>query len=142
MIVLDTNVVSELMRPAPANEVVAWVDRQPTVDLWLTAITSAELLYGIARLPDGHRKSRLAEKAEAMIEDDFDRRILPFDQTAAVHYADIVARRELAGRPISTADAQIAAICRSHGAVVATRNQRDFDAVGIGAVDPWTVDQR
>ncbi len=137
MIVLDTNVVSELMRAAPAESVIDWVDRQPAAEVHLTAITVAELLYGVARLADGARKTDLAEHIEAMLNDDFDHRVVPFDETAAIHYADIVVRRERAGRPITMADAQIAATCRSHGAVLATRNIDDFTDTGITITNPW-----
>lgn len=137
MIVLDTNVVSELMRPRADAAVVDWVDRQHAGDLWLTAVTLAELLYGIGRLPDGRRKADLATRLEAMVEEDLDHRIAVFDVTAASHYADIVVVRERAGRPISAADAQIAAICRSHGALLATRNIDDFAATGIAIANPW-----
>ena len=137
MIILDTNVVSELMRAAPAEIVVDWVDRQPAADVYLTAITVAELLYGVARLPDGSRRADLAERIEAMLDEDFDHRVLPFDETAAAHYADIVVGRERAGRPIGMADAQITATCRSHGAVLATRNIYDFADTGITIANPW-----
>ena len=137
MIVLDTNVVSELMRVAPAELVVEWVDRHSSVEVHLTAITVAELLYGVARLPDGQRKAALAVLVEAMLIEDFDHRVIPFDEAAAAHYADIVVRRERSGRPISTADAQIAATCRSHGAMLATRNVDDFTDTGIVVTDPW-----
>lgn len=137
MIVLDTNVVSELMRPYANSGVVEWVDRQYAGDLWLTAVTLAELLYGIGRLPDGRRKTDLATRLDAMVEEDLDHRIAAFDSMAASHYADIVVAREKAGRPISTADAQIAAICRSHGAHLATRNVDDFASTGITIANPW-----
>lgn len=137
MIVLDTNVISELMRLEPEPAVVAWVDRQPAEEVFLTAVTLAELLYGIARLPDGRRKTTLAEQLEVMIAEDFDHRVAGFDEAAAAHYADIVVQRERAGRPISAADAQIAAVCRSHGAALATRNSPDFSGTGITVVDPW-----
>lgn len=137
MIVLDTNVVSELMRTEAASTVVDWVDRQVPSDLWLTSVTLAELLYGIGRLPDGRRKTLLAEGLEAMVALDLRHRIAPFDETAAAHYADIVVHRERSGRPISAADAQIAAICRSHGAMLATRNSADFVATGIELSNPW-----
>ena len=137
MIVLDTNVVSELMRSAPADLVVEWVDRQSAVEVHLTAITVAELLYGVGRLPEGQRKAKLSRSIDAMLSDDFDHRVIPFDATAAAHYADIVVRRERIGRPISTADAQIAATCRSHGAILATRNTDDFADTGIEIIDPW-----
>ena len=137
MIVLDTNVVSELMRLKPAAAVLDWVDRQPAAEVYLTAITVAELLYGVARLPDGKRKTDLAERIEALLSEDFEHRIAPFDETAAAHYADIVVHRERVGRPISTADAQIAATCRSHGAVVATRNVDDFTDTAVEILNPW-----
>ena len=135
---MDTNVVSELMRPEPADSVVDWVDGQSPAETFLTAITLAELLYGVARLADGRRKSDLADEIEAMMTEDFDQRVVAFDEAAAAHYADIVVRRERAGRPISTADAQIAAICRSHNAVLATRNVEDFVDTGITIINPWT----
>lgn len=137
MIVLDTNVVSELMRGEPAEVVVEWVDRQPADDVYLTAVTLAELLYGIARLTDGRRKTTLAELLEEMTADDLEHRVAAFDETAAAHYAEVAARGERAGRPISAADAQIAAICRSHDAVLATRNTSDFVDAGITVVNPW-----
>jgi predicted nucleic acid-binding protein len=140
VIVLDTNVVSELMRPQPEAAVIDWVDGQPAADLYLTAITVSELLHGIARLSDGRRKTRLAEQVEAMIDEDFDRRILAFDLPAAPHYADIAVHRAQLGRPIGAADAQIAATCRSHGAALATRNVKDFDATGVTVVNPWEPD--
>ncbi len=138
MILLDTNVVSELMRLEPAPVVVGWVDRQVPDDVYLTAVSLAELLYGIARLPDGRRKAGLAEELEAMVADDFGRRVAAFDATAAPHFADIAVRRERAGRPISFADGQIAAICRSHDAVLATRNMDDFTGTGVRLINPWT----
>lgn len=141
MIILDTNVVSELMRPAPATTVVDWVADQVASESYLTAITLAELLYGVARFGDGRRTIELTELVEAMVTEDFEHRVAPFDETAAAHYADIVVRREHSGRPISTADAQIAAICRSYGAVLATRNVDDFTDTGISVVNPWTVSE-
>ena len=138
MIVLDTNVISELMRKEPAAAVVAWVDRRPAGDVHLTAVTLAELLYGVARLPDGRRKASLGEALEAMVTEDFEHRVLAFDEPAAEHFADIVVRRERSGQPISAADGQIAAICRSYDARLATRNVEDFTGTGIEVVDPWT----
>lgn len=137
MIVLDTNVVSELMRCAANPAVVAWVDHQRVDDLWLSSVTLAELLYGIARLSDGRRKTDLAERLQEMVDEDFHQRIAAFDATAAAHYADIVATRERAGRPISMADALIAAICRSCNAQLATRNTDDFTDTGIAIANPW-----
>ena len=137
MIVLDTNVVSELMRQTPEPGVVSWVDRFSAADVLVTAVTAAELMYGVARLPDGHRKRELHTKVEGLLTDDFRDQILPFDAPAATHYAEIVASRERAGRPISMADAQIAAICRNWSAGLATRNVDDFADTGIDAVNPW-----
>jgi len=135
VIVLDTNVISELTRPAPNESVLAWVDAQ--ADVAITATTVAELLYGVARLPDGARKSRLKDGISKMIDGHLRDRVLAFDHAAAVHYAEIVAGRDEIGRPITVADAQIAAICRARHAILATRNVRDFESTGITVVDPW-----
>lgn len=139
MIVLDTNVVSELVRERPAEGVLAWVDARPVDDLHLTAITVAELRYGVARLPHGRRKDALEGAVAALIDDDFDGRVLPFDRAAADRYGVIVAGRERSGRPISQADAQIAAVCDAREAALATRNVRDFSETGITVVDPWAT---
>jgi toxin FitB len=139
VIVLDTNVLSELMRKAPEPRVVSWVDRFPPSDVLVTAVTAAELMYGVARLPDGRRKRELHIKVEGLLTEDFQDQILPFDAPAATHYAEIVASREHAGRPISMADAQIAAICRNWRAGLATRNVDDFVDTGVDAVDPWVA---
>ena len=138
MIILDTNVISELIRPTPNQNVVTWVDNQPGHAIHITAITLAELLYGVARLPDGPRKRELAEQIESMIDIDLDHRVIAFDETAAVHHADIVTRRERAGRPMNATDAQIAAITRSHGATLATPNTDDFTDTAITIINPWT----
>lgn len=134
MIVIDTNIISEMMREEPDRQVIAWTE---TVGrLHTTAVTLAEIDYGIARLPNGRRKDRLtATAAQAFA--DFDDVILPFDARAARRYAGIVLCRECAGRPIATADAQIAAICASRGATLATRNTDDFEATGISLLNPW-----
>jgi predicted nucleic acid-binding protein len=139
MIVLDTNVLSELMRRRPAARVLRWVDEQDASALAITAVTAAELLYGVARLADGARKAELAAAVDALVREDFAGRVLPFDVAAATHYAELVAERERHGRPVSVSDGQIAAICRCHGARLATRNVSDFDATGIGVLDPWDV---
>ncbi len=136
MIVLDTSVISELARPTPDQGVLTWAGAQD--DVAVTAVTVAELLYGVARLPDGARKVRLAEGILAMVDEDLAGRVLAFDRAAASHYAELVAARDRAGHPISVADGQIAAICRAHRAVLATRNVGDFADVGTKLVDPWT----
>lgn len=137
MIVLDTNVLSELMRPAPNNCVVDWLDRQDALAVMVSSITVAEILYGIERLPDGRRKREFAAMAAAMFEDDFAGRILAFDAEAAIHYATQVADSEKSGRQILMADAQIAAICLRHGALLATRNTKDFETSGVELINPW-----
>lgn len=139
MIVLDTNVVSELMRRGPDPDVVRWVDRFPAEDVAITAVTAAELMYGVARLPRGRRRGELATKVHALLTEDFRDQIFPFDAPAATHYAEIVADRESLGRPISMADAQIAAICRSYRGSLATRNVDDFADTGIDVVNPWNA---
>ena len=137
MIVLDTNVISELMRTAPSASVLRWVDNLPLEDVYLTSITLAELLYGIARLPAGSRRERLEDHLGEMITVDFRARVLPFDTAAATHYADIAAHRASSGRPISSADAQIAAVCRCHAATLATRNIKDFADTAVTLINPW-----
>ncbi len=138
MIVLDTNVLSELMRPAPTLLIVDWVDAvSAREDVAITAITVAEILYGIERLPEGRRKQQLGGVAAMMFEEDFAGAIFSFDAEAAVHYAQRVATSEAAGRPVSMADAQIAAICLYHGATLATRNTKDFEPFGVALVNPW-----
>ncbi|TXL69431.1 type II toxin-antitoxin system VapC family toxin [Vineibacter terrae] len=138
MILLDTNVLSELMRPAPSTAVEGWMGRQPTARLFIAAITEAELRYGLALLPEGRRRKQLITQAEAMLAEDFAGRILPFDSPAAVAYARIAAARRHAGRPISQADAQIAAIAASRGAALATRDAAGFVDCGIEIIDPWS----
>ncbi|QGU33534.1 type II toxin-antitoxin system VapC family toxin [Thermochromatium tepidum] len=138
MMLLDTNVLSECMRPAPAPQVVVWLDAQTADQLWVSAISRAEIELGIALLPDGQRKDGLREAAAAMFAEDFAGRCLPFDAQAAIRYADIVARRTHAGRPITVEDAQIAAIALTHRLTLVTRNTRDFDGIeGLALVDPW-----
>ena len=137
MIVLDTNVLSELMRPAPSERVVRWVAGQPTTSLYTTSITQAEILHGIMLLPSGRRRSALESAAGAMFSEDFGGRVLPFGSEAALTYARIAVQRRRAGRPISHFDAQIAAIARSAGAAIATRNVADYDACGVEIINPW-----
>lgn len=137
MIVLDTNVISELTRQAPAPGVMSWLDSLMAAEVATTAITAAELLYGVARMPDGHRKAELAAAIHGLLSDDFQGRVLSFDEPAAQRYADIVAGRERLGRPIRMADAQIAAICRTTDATLATRNTDDFEETGVELLNPW-----
>jgi toxin FitB len=137
VIVLDTNVVSELMRKDAAAEVVAWVDGHPGDQVFITAVTAAELLYGVTRLPDGRRKRVLAAKVRDLIDEDFEDQVLPFNSDSAHHYAEIVASRERLGKPINMADAQIAAICRQYDLGLGTRNTRDFTDTAIRVFNPW-----
>lgn len=136
MIVLDTNVLSELMRAEPAPAVVRWLAAQPPLELCTTAVSVAEIRYGIARLPRSKRRSQLAEDADEVFSA-FADQVLPFDAAAAADYADIVVTRAKAGSPISGFDAQIAAICRSNGAALATRNTADFADLDLALVDPF-----
>jgi toxin FitB len=137
VILLDTNVVSELMKSAPAEAVVAWTAAQPASSLYTTSITQAEIFHGIMLLPSGKRRRGIEVAAQAMFSEEFEGRILAFGSEAALPYARIAADRRHAGRPISGFDAQIAAIARSVGAVIATRNVADFAGCGVEVVNPW-----
>jgi predicted nucleic acid-binding protein len=139
VILLDTNVLSELIRREPDERVTRWLDSLDAAAVATTAITAAELLYGVTRLPAGRRKKQLSKAIRGLIEEDLDGRVEPFDATAAYHYADLLCDRESAGRPIGIADAQIAAICRKLGATLATRNTSDFEDTGIELLDPWQL---
>jgi predicted nucleic acid-binding protein len=138
MIVADTNVVSELMRPSPSAVVVAWVHSNER-ELYTTSITLAEIRYGIERLADGRRKELLRSTAEEVFAD-FAEHVLAFDADAAVAYAMIVSGRDRAGLPIDGFDAQIASICHAQRAALATRNAKDFQDTGIDVIDPWQSD--
>ena len=139
MIVVDTNVVSELMRPAPSPAVEAWVRARSGGELYTTSITVAEIGYGIERLPYGARRTRLKTTAQQLFSV-FAEHVLAFDAVAAELYGAIVYGRERLGAPIDGFDAQIAAICGVHSATLATRNVKDFDGTGIDVVDPWRDD--
>ena len=139
MIVLDTNVISELARQAPYPGVLSWLDSLEISDVATTAVTAAELAYGVARLPDGHRKRELTVVIRGILAEDFQGRVLPFDERASVRYAEIVTGRERIGRPIGVAEAQIAAVCRDLDAILATRNTPDFEETGIELIDPWKL---
>jgi toxin FitB len=139
MIVLDTDVISELTRQAPEPGVISWLDSLAAAEVATTAITAAELLYGVARLPDGHRKTELTAAVHGLLSEDFQGRVLSFDEFAARRYADIVTARERLGKPIRMADAQIAAICRTIDARLATRNTDDIGDAGIALINPWKL---
>jgi len=137
VIILDTNVLSEALSPAPSDAVMNWLGAQDRLAVFITAITQAELLSGIEILPAGQRRDLLATAVKRIFLDEFPGRILPFDEEAATVYTGIVARRVRMGRPISQFDAMIAAIASSRGGAVATRNVRDFEHCGIEVFDPW-----
>jgi toxin FitB len=137
MIVLDTNVLSELMRPEPHPGIIRWVAQFPSSSLFTTAVTQSELLYGLELMPEGKRRAILAAGAEEMFGRVLLGRILPFDSDAARLFAVVAAGRRKSGRPMSQPDGQIAAIARSHDATLATRNIRDFENCGIPVVNPW-----
>jgi hypothetical protein len=137
MIILDTNVISELLRPTPAAQVEAWLAMQDGANVYLTTVGEAELRYGLAILPAGKRRDSLTSAIEIILEEDFRDRILPFDRTAAHAYAVIAAERRAGGRPISQFDCQIAAIAWAHSATLATRNTTDFDGCKITLLNPW-----
>jgi predicted nucleic acid-binding protein len=139
MILLDTNVLSELMKAAPDQAVLAFVNGVPGMALFTSAITQAEILYGIASLPEGKRRDALLAAARTALDSHFRGRVLPFDGDAAEAFAAIAAGRRQAGRPLSQADAQIAAIAKSRGAALATRNVSDFDGCGVSVINPWNV---
>ena len=138
-VLLDTNVVSELIRKAPDPAVEAWAAGHGLEELFFSAVGEAELRYGAAILPAGRRRETLVSDIERMLSDAFDDRVLPFDSGAARAYADIAAMRRSAGRIVPPADCQIAAIARSRGMAVATRNVRDFEDIEVEVVDPWTA---
>ncbi len=139
MIVLDTNILSELTRRHPHQGVLSWLDSVPATEVVTTAVTAAKLLYGVARLPAGHRKTALTAAVHGLLDEDLRGRVEPFDKIASNHYAMVVADRDRVGRPISVADAQIASVCRKLQAALATRNVRDFEHVDLELVDPWHI---
>jgi predicted nucleic acid-binding protein len=139
VIVLDTNVISELARRVADVGVLTWLDSLEISDVATTGVTAAELRYGLARLPDGRRKRELTGVIRGILTEDFHGRVLPFDEGSSAQYANIVADRERIGRPIGVADAQIASICRYVGAVLATRNTPDFEETGVELVNPWNL---
>ncbi len=140
MILLDTNVVSEAMKPAPDDTVRVWLDEQAAETLFLSSVTIAELMFGIGALPDGKRKDRLTEALDGVMEL-FADRVLPFDVGAARHYAELVVKARATGKGFPTPDGYIAAIAASKGFIVATRDTSAFDAAGIEFIDPWRAER-
>ena len=137
MIILDTNVLSELLRPKPSARIALWVEEQPRNEVFTTSVTEAEIFYDIELLPKGKRREALLAAAESMFSEDFAGQILSFDSDAARAYSRVAARRRGLGKPIAYPDGQIAAIANLYRAVVATRNVADFENCDIRIIDPW-----
>lgn len=136
MIVLDTNVISEAMKPEPNPTVRAWLNDQVAATLYLTSVTLAELLFGIGSLPTGKRKDMLAQTLEGLM-DMFRDRVLPFDIDAARHYAELAVTAKVAGRGFPTSDGYIAAIAASRGFIVASRDTAPYEAASVAVINPW-----
>jgi len=139
MTILDTNVFSEVVKPRPEPKVLDWLGAQVYHDVYLTAMTMAEVLHGLNWMPEGKRRTELHNAVDALFRHEFAGRILHFDEAAAMSCADLVAARERAGRPVAAFDAQIAAIAKVHSAIVATRNIKDFEFTGVALVNPWSA---
>ncbi len=137
MIIIDTNVISEMMKPSPLTAVLDWFNEQAAVSLYLTTITIGEIGYGIRALPDGKRRRLLTEGFEALLKAAFEFRILDFDEAAARRYGDVMGNRKEMGRPLASLDGQIIAIARANGCGVATRNIRDFECSGLTIINPF-----
>lgn len=142
MIILDTNVLSALMRKAPDAAVVAWLDQQPPESIWITSITLFEARLGLALLPEGKRRVALTSAFARLLEEDLENRVLDFDIGAAIEAANLAARRQLAGRAVDIRDTQIAAIALARRATLATRNTRHFANLAINVIDPWKTPER
>jgi predicted nucleic acid-binding protein len=139
MIILDTNVVSELLRPAPNHAVLRWLDGQDTYDFYLSAIVVAELYTGITCMPEGKRRSELQNRLDLILEKEFPERILPFDTACAIQHAELMGANRRRGTLVSIPDNQIAATCLHYGAALATRNTKDFIYSGVTLIDPWQM---
>jgi toxin FitB len=139
MFILDTNVLSTIMASRPARPVAAWVAGRPPNLLFTASVCQAEILSGIAVLPEGRRREELETAARTMFREDFAGRVLPFDSEAAIVYAELFAVRRRTGRPATTADLMIASIARANDASVVTRDTADFEHCGITVIDPWTA---
>ncbi len=137
MIILDTNVLSALMRKAPEARVVAWLDRQPAESVWITSVTLFEARLGLALLPRGRRRRALETAFEQLLQDDLENRVLDFDSAAATAAALLAAGRQQAGRPVDVRDTQIAGIALARHATLATRNVRHFQGLNVLVVNPW-----
>ncbi len=139
MIILDTNVLSALMRAVPEGRVVAWLDRQPAESIWITSITLFEALLGLALLPSGRRRKSLEAAFGCLLKEDLENRVLDFDTAAATEAASLAAARQKKGRPVDMRDTQIAGITLARRATLATRNVRHFEDLEISIIDPWAA---
>jgi predicted nucleic acid-binding protein len=137
MIIIDTNVISEVMRERPSGHVISWLNGQNAVSLFITTVTVGEVLYGLSMMPQGRRLDHLRMTFEGYLRRGFGQRVLAYDEASARAYADVMAIRRRSGRPLDVADGQIAAIARMHGYAIATRNTRDFDGVGLELINPF-----
>ena len=137
MIILDTNVLSELMRRVPDPAVLAWLDRQPPMSIWITTITLFECQFGLALMPTGRRRQALETSFAALLAEDLDKRVLAFDTEAAAQAATLAAQRQLAGQLVDIRDTQIAGIAQSRRATLATRNLNHFEGLSVPVVNPW-----
>jgi toxin FitB len=140
MMLLDTNVLSEIIRAQPEPAVLAWLDKQPQEELWTASVVIAELFAGIDMMASGRKQNALRAAVEGMIAEDFQGQILDFDLRAARQYGQILAKRRKIGRPIREFDAQIAAIASVHGATLITRDRNDFVSCGLTVTDPWSAE--
>ncbi len=137
MWILDTNVLSELMRPRPEPAVVAWLDTQAPESLWTTRVTVFEVRFGLALMPEGRRRQALHEAFELLLAEDLAGRVLDFDSPAAIEAAGLAAQRQQSGRPVDWRDTQIAGIARARRGALVTRNLRHFEDAGVRCLDPW-----
>ncbi len=137
MIILDTNVISEPLRQTPEGQVIKWIDAQALETLYLSAITVAELRFGMASLPTGKRRDRLQESLEKQVLPLFAGRVLPFDMSASQAYGELMAKARVAGLAIGAADGYIAATAAANGMMVATRDVSPFEAAGVDTINPW-----
>ena len=142
MIILDTNVLSALMRKTPDAAVVAWLDLQPAESIWITSVTLFEARLGLALLPEGKRRAALVSAFVRLLDEDLENRVLDFDTGAAIEAAELAAQRQRAGRPVDIRDTQIAGIALARRATLATRNARHFADLTINVIDPWHVSAR
>lgn len=137
MILVDTNVISELMRPTPSSAVISWIDEQETINLFISTITIAEITYGIRVMPKGKKREKIQTAFSRAIDEVFAYRIISFDNEAAYAYGEIMGRRKELGHPMSVIDGQIAAIAATHHFSIATRNIKDFQACNLRLINPW-----